>query len=179
MSKQWSVSRRGWILRLRVIGALSFSIHQQCLPLEWLHSRADHLLHTMVPGSSRFTSSLHLMALSKCSPLTSVLHKNSGSDLSHGHFWTSHNIQETGIMYPPRVRWLTASFGRGMVAKGPERVCYQKRGDGIKEGAVRGSPFDLYYVYFISNKAYFIHILWVVTFEWAYTHNIYMSVPKG
>lgn len=138
MSKQWSVPRHGWTLRLRVIRALSFSIHQQCLPLEWLRSRADRLLHTMVPGSSRLTSSLHFMALSKCSPLTSVVHKNPGSDLSHGHFWTSHNIQETGIMYPPRVRWLTASFGRGIVAKRPERVCYQKRGDGIKEGAVRG-----------------------------------------
>lgn len=116
MSKQWSVSRHGWILRLTVIRALSFSVHQQCLPLEWLYSWADHLLHTMVPGSSRVISSLHLMALSKCSPLTSVLHKDSGSDLSHGHFWTSHNVQATGIIYPPRVRWLTASFGRGMVA---------------------------------------------------------------
>lgn len=60
----------------------------------------------------------------------------------------------------------------------PERFCYQKRGDGIKEGEVRGSPFDLYYIYFISNKEYFICTVWVVTFEWAHTHNIYMSFPK-
>lgn len=66
----------------------------------------------------------------------------------------------------------------GWLPKDQKEFSSQKRRDGIKEGAVRGSPFDLYYVYFISNKVYFLHILWVVTFEWAHTHNIYMSVPK-
>lgn len=177
MSKQWSVSRHGWILRLTVIRALSFSVHQQCLPLEWLYSWADHLLHTMVPGSSRVISSLHLMALSKCSPLTSMFCTRTLGLICHmaisepvimsRRLGSYTHLESGGWLLHLEEGWLP-----------PERFCYQKRGDGIKEGEVRGSPFDLYYIYFISNKEYFICTVWVVTFEWAHTHNIYMSFPK-
>lgn len=166
MSKQWSVPRHGWTLRLRVIQFfLSPSISNACPLSDFILGRASPPT-PLVPGSfeahhlyiSWPLVNAHLWHLLCTRTLALICHMAISEPVTTSRRLGSCTHLESGDWQPHLKR---------MIAKRPERVLFSERERWNKEGAVRGSPFDLYYVYFISNKS--------VLFTYLMSSNIWMS----